>query len=520
MSLKKNETALAECLGYMGKVLWIDLGSEDPFHDIILSDKYYKQFLTGYGLAAKIIFDRQKPNVDPLGPDNILGIMSGLLTGTGALMSGRWMAVGKSPLTGTWGDANCGGHFSPEIKKTGYDGFFFIGKSKNPVYLLIDGEKRELMDARDIWGLDSNETEDKLTEIHGKDFKVACIGTAGEKEALLSGIVTDKGRLAARSGLGAVMGSKKLKAICIKGNVPIRIFDSAAISEASESYLQSVNDPNSGIERLRKYGTAGVVSWLAKMNDSPVKNWKGFAGKDFPPEKAGKISEEAVILYQKTKWGCADCPIICGGIMKVDEGPYPLEETHKPEYETLCAFGTMLLSDDVKGIIKINDILNRAGIDTISCGAVVAWAFEAYEQEVITSNDTDGLELTWGNSEAVVKLVEMIAEGKGIGDVLRDGIKCASKKYEKRSDIYAMNAGGQELPMHDPRLKDNGMDNLGLGVAFEAEPTPGRHTCSLGDVYRLYRESDIQARNDSTIKHPLGHSPKNVQGDAECGEDL
>jgi aldehyde:ferredoxin oxidoreductase len=517
MSQERNENTPAKRFGYMGRVLWIDLGSEDPFMNIDLPDEYYEKFLSGYGLAAKIIFDRQKPNADALGPENILAIMSGLLTGTGALMSGRWMAAGKSPLTGTWGDANCGGHFSPEIKKTGYDGFFFVGRSKNPVYLLIDGERKELRDAKGLWGLDSNETEDALLNppYHDDRFKVACIGTAGEKKALLSGIVTDKGRLAARSGLGAVMGSKNLKAICIRGDAPIRVSNIDAIMENSDIFRRDVQNDDAIQKGLSKYGTAGVIRLLAEIHDSPVKNWKGIVPEDYPLDRAAKISDEAVTLYQFKKYGCVDCPIICGGYMRVENGPFKIDETHKPEYETLCAFGTLLLSDDVQAVIKINDILNRAGIDTISCGAVVAWAFEAYEQGVITTEDTSGLELTWGNSDAAVRLVEMISKGEGIGDVLKDGIRCASRKYKKNSDAYAMNAGGQEIPMHDPRLKGY----AGLGVAYEAEPTPGRHTSSLDVGYRYRDDNRKKKAIEAVIRHPLNHQSEILQSEEDPGAE-
>lgn len=503
--------------GYMGKILWIDLTAKTITEETI-PDEYYEKFLSGYGLGAKIIFDRQKPGVDPLGPDNIFGIMSGLLTGTGALMNGRWMAVGKSPLTGTWGDANCGGYLAPAIKKTGYDGFFFTGISSEPVYLLIDNDKKELKSASDIWGKDTTYTDDYLQKKHGKEFRIACIGPAGETLSLIAGVVTDKGRLAARSGLGAVMGSKKLKAVCIRGNVSTKVYDQQFVAQYSGDYLEDVfSDPH--VAKFRKWGTPAFVKYFAQCGESPVKNWKGAGVTDFPGQMAAKISEDAVIKYEVEKYGCYHCPIRCGGLMTVKDGPYPLKEAHKPEYETLCSFGTMLLCDDVRRIIKINDMLNRAGIDTISCGAVVAWAFEAYENGVITKKDTGGLELVWGNAEAVVQLVQMLIDGEGIGQYLRLGIKKAAEHFEKKSTTYAMNAGGQELPMHDPRVSDN--ENLGLGVGYEAEPTPGRHTSTL-DACDKYRKTDPTRK---LYPRPFGRKHADVdQGDdlrdASCMMDL
>lgn len=520
--MMNNQRTHSRKFGYMGKVLWVDL-TNGKISEEIIQDEYYEKYLSGYGLASKLIFDRQKPGVDPLGPDNIFGLMSGLLTCTGALMTGRWMAVGKSPLTGTWGDANCGGYFAAAIKETGYDGFFFTGISPKPVYLLIDGDKKTLVSAADLWGKDTSYTDDHLRKKYGKNFKVACIGPAGENQALMAGVVTDKGRLAARSGLGAVMGSKRLKAVCIHGDVSTQIFNVEAISNRSGEYLENVFfDEDSA--RLRKYGTSAYVSYFAEIGESPVKNWKGAGETDFPASMADKISEDNVIQYETEKYGCHSCPIRCGGIMEVKGGPYPLSEAHKPEYETLCAFGTMILCNDVRLVIKVNDMLNRAGMDTISCGSVVSWAFEAFEHGVLTIEDTDGLELKWGNKQAAVDLVQKIIDADGIGKRLMNGVKQAAEYFDSRkhkgSISYAANAGGQDLPMHDPRV--SGDQNLGLGVAYEAEPTPGRHTSSL-DACDKYRKSNDNLRK--LYPRPFGRKDAGFgEGkefrDASCMMDL
>ncbi|MDF2521003.1 MAG: aldehyde:ferredoxin oxidoreductase [Clostridia bacterium] len=530
--------------GYMGKLLWVDLTTGSILEEEI-DESLYKKFLTGYGLGAKLIFDRQKPGVNPLGPDNIFAIMSGLLTGSGAFFSGRWMVMGKSPLTNTWGDANSGGFFAPAIKSTGYDGVFFTGKSEKPVYLLIDGDEKKLLDASDLWGKDSNDTMDILSSRHGAHFKTACIGPGGEKMALISGVVTDKGRLAARSGLGAVMGSKNLKAVCLGGNKNVNVFDDQTITKLVADFDQkfntykhplkdkllneATNTPilsgavrflteknllpiNGEIERyaMKTWGTPGTVAYSANIGDSPVKNWKGIGYIDFPGRLTQEISNDWVTKYETDKYGCYSCPLRCGGKVAVSDVPYPVSETHKPEYETICGFGTMLLCNDLPTIIKINDLLNRAGIDTISCAVTVAWAFEAYENNVITISDTDGLKLTWGNSEAVLKLVEKITMGEGIGKYLMNGVKSASEHFGKGSEAYAMHVFGQELPMHDPRTTDG----TGLGVGYEAEPTPGRHTSTL-DCCDLYRETQSDKLSDKNI-HPM----KNKCMDAEQGDSL
>lgn len=540
--------------GYMGKILWVDLSSKEISEEII-SDEMYEKFLTGYGLGAKIIFDRQKPGVDPLGPDNILGVMSGLLTGSGALFSGRWMIMGKSPLTNTWGDANCGGYFAPAIKNTGYDGFFFKGISDEPVYLLIDGDKKELVSASSLWGKDSYDTIDYLEEKHGKHFKVACIGQGGENLSLISGVVTDKGRLAARSGLGAVMGSKKLKAICLGGNKNVDIYDFQEVSRQSDKFsldffkdkhpiedkiladitntpifsgaVRALEEHNmlpigGEVERciMKTWGTSGTVAYSANIGDSPIKNWKGVGCIDFPGKMTKEISNDSVTKYETEKYGCYACPMSCGGMLKVNEKEFKTKEAvHKPEYETICGFGSMLLTNDIVGSIKINDILNRVGIDTISCAVTVAWAFEAFENGVITEKDTDGLKLTWGNSDAEIKLVEKIAAFEGIGKILKDGVKKASEYFGKGSQAYAMHVGGQELPMHDPRNPNA----IGLGVGYEAEPTPGRHTSSL-DCCGLYETDAVPNNTQEKINkkgkkhiHPIKLKSTDAEGESQKG---
>ncbi len=528
--------------GYMGKVLWVDL-SKREFIDRVIPEDYYRKFLTGYGLAAKILFDEMKPGADPLGPENILAVMSGILTGTGCHFSGRWMVAAKSPLTGTWGDANCGGTFAPAIKLSGYDGFFFIGKSPSPVYLLIDGDKIELVDAEDLWGEDTEETDNKLKEKHGKNFKIACIGKGGENSALIAGVVTDGGRLAARGGLGAVMGSKNLKAICLNGDESgikekIKVYDRAELDcktdEFTSAFKKTINIEKCSMEQIGTPAITGLSDW---DGDSPVKNWKGTGVTDFPLggwELAGKCW-----AHQKERFHCSECLLGCGGYCSVKMGPYKLEKTHKPEYETLCAFGTMLLNDDIYSIFKANDLCNRGGIDTISCGSIIAWAYEAFEKGVITKKDTDNLELRWGDSRPIVPLVQKIVNGEGIGRYLKDGVKRAADHFNGGHE-YAISCGGQELPMHDPRqvgwglidfervvglehmtkctdlknidLKISPKDvidclsdlvkhvsdpdyssGLSLGVAYEVEPTPGRHTSCLVGCCDLYRNPDTKA---------------------------
>ena len=450
--------------GVMGKILNVDLGKktievEEPPQEV------YADFLGGYGLAAYYLYQRQPANVDPLGPDNIFGLTTGPLTGTQAITGNRFTAVGKSPKTNTWGDANCGGNFGPGLKYSGYDGVFFTGIAEGPTYLLINEGKAELCDASDLWGLDSNETEQKLLDQYGKNAYVACIGPSGERCSLLACVMNDFGRAAGRSGLGAVMGSKKLKAVVAVGTQKVPVADPEKLKDARKK-CTDVFKTSDLYALFNTYGTAGIAANAAQTADTPIKNWKGVPA-DFP--EPGKISDDSVNAHLEKPYGCDRCPIACGGLMNVKGGKYA-GEAHKPEYETLGVFGTMCLNDSVESIIKLNDICNRMGMDTISAGATACFALECYENGLITKED--GLELTWGNDDAIVKLTEMLGTGEGkLGEIFGDGVKAAAEKLgQDKCEEFAMHVAGEELPMHDPRL------NPGLATSYQVDATPGRHT--------------------------------------------
>ena len=520
--------------GYTGKILWVNLNDDakNQFSEESIPDEVYEQFLGGYGLAAKIIFDNQEKELSQFDSENILAVVSGLLTNGKAVFNGRWMLAGKSPLTGTWGDANCGGDFAPAIKYTGYDGIFFKGKSKKPVYLLIDGKKKKLMPADEMWKKkDTTETEEHLKQKHGEDFRVACIGLGGENCSLISGVVNAKGRIAARSGLGALMGSKHLKAICLRGDEEVSAHDTDRVWQYSIQLLKDLVDENKLNEfgkTMKNCGTAGTLTQSAEIGDSPLKNWLGVGINDFPPKMADKINGFSVTEYEVIKYHCYGCPLGCGGICHIPDNKM-LKETHRPEYETLCGFGTQLLNDDLKSIFLVNEMLNRAGIDTISCATTLNWAFEAFDKRLITTKETDGLELKWGNSDVVVELVDQIINAKGFGKYLKDGVKMAEIHLKlTNSNAEAMHVHGQELPMHDSRCKDGG---FGLGVGYEVEPTPGRHTSTFPgiDEYTevdngkelnlLYNKLKLQPKyifRDDGPKEYMGISLKN----SSCAEDI
>ena len=491
--------------GFIGKILWIDL-TKESFREEILPEEVYKKYIGGYGLGVYLLYKYMKANVDPLGEEAIIGFFPGILSGTPAPFSGRYMVVGKSPLTGTWANPNSGGIFGPEIKKCGYDGILIKGKASTPKYISIIDSKKEILDASDIWKLDIIQAENLLKEKHGKFIKTSGIGQAGANLSFIAGIANDKGRIAARQGLGAVMGSKNLKMLVLKGNEKIPYYDKAQFLKIIKEYNKEENIPEAGtmtkgvlkmVPRLAKFmrrtgmgmavptglkkqvwrnlGTAAGNTLCAETGDSPVKNWSGIGMIDFPYSKSKNVSASEIRKYKVKDYGCYSCPVQCGAILKVPE--LNLEETHLPEYETCAAFGSLLLNDDLLSILEINDICNREGVDTISLGGTIAFAIECFENGILTRDDTDGLELTWGNTEAILKLTKKIIKRDGIGDLLADGSKKASEKIGKGSEQFLMTSLGCEIAMHNPRKYES------LAYTYAYDPTPGNHNAASIDFH-------------------------------------
>ena len=487
----------------MGKILAVNLSTKEIREESI-PDNVYEQYLTGMGLAAYILYNRIPSGADPLGPENILGFVSGLLTGTGSLFAGRWMVAGKSPLTGGWGEANCGGSFAPAIKRCGYDGIFFSGISENPVYLFVKNGKAELRDASHVWGKDTRESEELLIAETGGQSQAAVIGPAGEKLSLISGICNDKGRMAARSGLGAVMGAKRLKAVVLDGKKRIDVHNRAEVKRLSQfcnkwvqfqipflpgpmaAYVgtlmrvlpvQMAMDGLLYKTLLKKWGTGSMNQMSVEMGDSPVKNWKG-SNRDWGIKQSNSVNPDAIGKYEKVKYHCYACPLGCGGVC-TPKGKY--SETHKPEYETVLALGGLSMNSDLNTIFYLNETLNRAGMDTISAGGAVAFAMECYETGILTKKETGGLELTWGNSEAVTALIEKMIRREGLGDILADGVKSAASQIGKNAGEFAIHAGGQELPMHD------GRNDPGYNIHYAVEAAPGRHNTGAQIYYEMFQ---------------------------------
>lgn len=460
--------------GCWNKILWVDL-SENKIWEEKLPEDIIDNYLGGYGLGVKILFDRQKPKLPPFDPENILGFTVGPLIGTPAITGCRYTVVGKSPMTGTWGDSNSGGYFGPAFKKAGIDGIFIKGIAEKPVYILIRDGKASIHSAAHLWGKDTQQTADYLKEEYGEKAQIASIGEPGERRNLLATIMHDKHRAAARGGLAALMGSKNLKAVAVIGNLNVPIVD---IQKAKEIRKAIIDDykKNPGIAFFGKYGTMNRMAKVVPENDPPTKNYLG-VGLDFPnPEK---ISDDAILAYQSKKYACWQCPIACGARTTIPEGPYQLEEGPKPEYETLGMLGSDLFINNIEAIIYANHLCDLHGLDTISVGGTIAFAMECYEKGYLTKKDTDGLDLSWGNHEAVVKLIKMMAKGEGFGNVLVDGSKKAAEKIGKETEQFAMHVHGQEVPAHDPRYAPS------WGLLYKVDATPARHTQTGTACYEL-----------------------------------
>lgn len=487
-----------------GKVLRVDLTTGNVKTEKI-PDYVYENVLSGKGLAAWYLYKNIPSGADPLGPENILCFASGALTGTGALLCGRWTVACKSPLTGGWGDANCGGVFSPAIKQCGYDAIFITGASDRPVYLYCDSTNVEIRDASAYWGLDAVEAEknlhNDLDSLSNKRPCIALIGTAGEKLSLISGICNELGRIAARSGVGAVMGSKKLKAVVLAGSRPMPCADREAVKTLSHTLGKKVMkmkmpggfggalglggramgvlpavplDGSMTTLIFREWGTPSNTPMAITSGDGPIKNWS--AGPHAAKGMTSAYNPDKINRMETVKYHCYSCPIGCGGKLRLNKNPYTAyAETHKPEYETIEAFGPLLLNSSLDSVLAVNELLNRAGIDTISAGNTIAWAFECYERGILTKEQIGGLELRWGNTDAIIKLTEMLVRREGFGNDLADGVKRASEKYGGKE--YAMHVGGQEPGMHDTR------NDPQLAVHMVAEPAPGKHTIGMAIQY-------------------------------------
>ena len=431
--------------GFMGQLLRVNLTD----HKITVEETnlaWARQYLGGAGLATKYFYAEVPAGIDPLGPENKLILMTGPLTGTASASASRYSVVAKSPQTGLWGQANSGGSFGPALKKSGYDGIIFEGISPTPVALQILDGKAELLDASSLWGMTVPETEDALQGSTIHKLTVAAIGPAGENLVTYAAIMNNKHRAAGRCGLGAVMGSKKLKAIACAGSQPIQLANKKGFRAAASKQFSMVDESILKVG-FDTFGTNMVADFVQVRGGYPTRNWQEgiFKGID-------QINAQAIIdtvFVEGT--ACFACPISCGRGTEIKEGRWKGDKGEGPEYESTNTLGSMCGVSDINAITKANYLCNEYGLDTISTGATIAFAMECFEKGILTKEQTGSLELTFGNGDLVVALVEKIARREGIGDMLAQGTRAIAEKLGQGSEKFAMHVKGLELPAYDSR---------------------------------------------------------------------
>lgn len=474
--------------GYNGLFLRINL-SRSTIRAEKLKDELAENFLGGSGFGTKILWNEVPPEVGPLSPENKLIFATGVLTGTTWPSSGRIEVIAKSPLTGIYGDANAGGFFAPELKYAGYDMLVFEGRSKSPVYLLITEKGPELLDAGKMWGMGTIETEEWVRkDLKDDKVKVGCIGPGGENLVRFASIQFTCQRSAARSGMGAVMGSKMLKAVAVRARPGVKLFDKSNFSNVANSARQMIMK-NEFTEGVHKYGTSGLINIVNEIGRLPTKN---FQMGSF--EKADDISGET--LHEKyfvRHQACYNCPIGCDKIFEVTNGEFRGTVGKSVEYETISALGSRCFNNNLGSLIKMSFMCDDYGLDTISTGGVISFAMECWENGIIGIKDTGGIDLSWGNYSSMLKLIEMIGHRKGIGDILAEGSYRAAKSFGKGADYYVMHVKKQEIPAQDGRAQQSmglahvtssrGADHLKgfptideTGYPEEAIKRYGRHT--------------------------------------------
>jgi aldehyde:ferredoxin oxidoreductase len=432
--------------GYHGKLLVADL-SKGSLIDEPLNEKYARDFIGSTGLAARYLFDLVDEKTDQMGPDNVLILMPGLLNSTSGPSVCRWGGATKSPYTGQYGDANASAWFGAELKHAGYDGIILKGKSAKPVYIYIKDGSAELKDASSLWGKDTYKTQQEIKKGHDDNrTQIACIGPASENLALCGNIMSEYGHSLGRAGLGCVMGSKNIKAVAVRGKIDLPMHDPDKFREAARQAMKEVKEGFFS-QWMHEGGTASWVDSAIAYGDGPT-NY--YTAPTLP--EATKISgAEQFEKYQTDSTACYSCPIRCRKILRIKEGEHLYDRVEGPEYETLIAWGAMMGLDlDMSTAVYINEMCNAYGFDTISSGASAGYAFYLYGSGVISEKETGGLKLNWGNIDAAIKLLHLIAKNEGFGAVVAGGTKRMAQKYGRPLG-EAVQTKGLEIPMHDPR---------------------------------------------------------------------
>jgi aldehyde:ferredoxin oxidoreductase len=458
--------------GFRGKILDVDLKNRKTT-DFHVSRKDQKEYLGGRGLGAKILYDNLKPGVDPLGSHNLLLFMTGPLQGAFIPGHQHYVVISKSPQTEGFAEAHAGGSIGPEIKYSGYDGILFRGVSSEPVYLWIHNGEAEFRSAATIWGKTTHETEAIIKkEIGEPKASVASIGLGGENLVKFAGIISDLSRAAARTGVGAVMGSKKLKAVAVFGRKKeIPLADRDLVLSLAKDYTQRLLG-HQGVQNAQKYGTPYGVPIYNNLGILPTKNFQTGVF-----EGAEKISGETMTAtIIKGIFGCVGCPVRCWRVVEVKNGKFEGDFNDGPEYETIASLGSLCLNDNLEAISYANHLCNLHSLDTISTGNVIAFAMECYEKGLITDEETGGVKLEWGDPDAIIKMIEMIATRKHFGNVLAEGVKKAAETIGKGAEAFALEVKGLEVPMHEPRGKK------GVGIMYSTAARGAVHSDGYHDT--------------------------------------
>jgi len=455
--------------GYNGKILRVDLTEEELAIDEP-HEKWYRAYLGGMAAISYHMLREMKGGADPLGPGNLLIMAPGVITGAPFSGSGRNAVGGKSPLTGAFGEADAGGFWGAELKHAGFDTIIFKGVAEKPLWLWIEDGKAELRDASGLWGLQVAECHDKMLEEVGEpQAKTALIGPGGEKLVRLASVFNDLNHVAGRCGLGAVMGAKRLKGVAVRGHSPPKMADPERVRELARLVASRIPIESQG---LQEYGTGAVMDAHAETGNLPTRNFRdgGFV-------EASEI--DAIAIKNRYRVGmetCYACGVRCKKMVELEE-PYKVEARYGgPEYETLAALGSDCGVSDLAAVCKANELCQRYGLDTIGTGATIAFAMECYENGIITPEMAGGIDLRFGNAGAMVQMVEKIGRREGLGDLLAEATKRAAEKLGNGAEAYAIHVKGQEVPMHEPRLK------RGLGIGYAVSPTGAEHCHNLHDT--------------------------------------
>ena len=456
--------------GHVGKVMIADL-SDKTFVIEDLNPEWARDFVGGPSLGARYLYDLMPANTPVFAPESVLGFVAGPVNGARANMGGRYTVVSKSPVTDGFNDANSGGNFGPYMKRAGFDAIFVKGISEKPVYIFVDDGKAEFRDATALWGKTTIDTENALrSELGDNNICAALIGPAGERLSYMAAIMNDEHRAAGRGGSGAVMGSKKLKAVVCRGTGKVSVVEPEVVADINKGWREFADGPNAmpTLKAWSEHGTAANYESCVLMSDAGIKNWGGAPEElDYETQIKPLTGEAMDIKYKKKRYACNSCQVACGAIYHIKEDKYDFESA-RPEYETLGSFGSLLLNGDPVSVNYCTFLCNEYGYDTISFGNTIAWLMECYENGLFTIEELDGADLRWGNAEAIIKIAECICENKGIGAMLNDATVKAADDLG-RGHEYLCVANGIEIPHHCAR------NNPAMARTFQFDPTPGRH---------------------------------------------